>query len=272
MNIACSECDTRYRVDEAALAGVAKWMTCRKCGARTLVQPPDRTPQIPVSPVASGGEPAAEAPGGVGKDDLGNGLGPMAGASGAAASTATTFARIPRGAAGTATLETAAPRPILLLSSESTTKTAGADARPRIQVPAGLAEVLVPEIGALVDQIDRFNRVWHSLRGRNSGAAALSCVHDALRARKGELQVRLLRTWPNRCRLFLASADENHGEPMLTLRLAPPVELPNGNQRSDANHLPLRVAEALLTAAELAHMLERHQAPTRPPSLPAEVL
>ena len=93
----------------------------------------------------------------------------------------------------------------------------------------------------LVTEIVAINKGWKAaakLLGEDSPLAV------SMRDLKSCLQVRLLRWHPEE--VFLERDEEAEGEPLFSLRLKSPVQ-----GRRDAEHLPVRVAEALLSGEEI---------------------
>ncbi len=101
--------------------------------------------------------------------------------------------------------------------------------------------ILSPSLESLLREIIAVNRSWKWVRAQHGADADLAA---ALRELKSQLQVRMLRAHPERVQLV--SDLEATEEPLYSVRLTPPV-----GSRHDAEHLPVRVAERLLSPDEL---------------------
>lgn len=90
------------------------------------------------------------------------------------------------------------------------------------------------------------NHAWKRQRdlwGAESSAAKI------LQGRKSSLQTWLLTNFSNDCYLVL-DTDNDEGEPLFSVRLVKPLLL-NGALRKDAEHLPVRLAQELLTDEQI---------------------
>ncbi len=104
------------------------------------------------------------------------------------------------------------------------------------------AELLRPSLEKLVKEIVAINHAWKVARdlfGENSRLSISS------RDLKTCLQVRLLRSYAPK-QVYLIEDEESEGEPAYGLRLRESI----GN-RQYAEHLPIRVAQKVLTNKEL---------------------
>lgn len=108
---------------------------------------------------------------------------------------------------------------------------------------------LNPDLETLVTEINTINRTWKEasevLLDSNAG------LSTSLRDLKSSLQVRLLRNYPQQVDLILDDETESE-EPLYSLRLRQPVA-----NYWNAAHLPVRVAEELLTPKELTQFTEK---------------
>ncbi|KZY88880.1 hypothetical protein A3744_15735, partial [Oleiphilus sp. HI0073] len=104
-----------------------------------------------------------------------------------------------------------------------------------------------------VYQIVTLNHAWK--RQRELRGAAHPTV-KALQRRKSSLQVSLLRDQYLHAYLRL-DQDNMEGEPLYSVRLRSPVKINNYPFRSDAEHIPVRIAEELLTLEELKTMVKK---------------
>ncbi len=107
------------------------------------------------------------------------------------------------------------------------------------------------DVQALVEKITLFNHNWKRACEQWGSDSAIATM---LRHRKSDLQVELLTMNPRVCYLR-PDTDNLDGEPLFSVRLNLPVTLENGVVRTDADHMPVRVAEALLTEQEISHYL-----------------
>ncbi|MFW6316290.1 MAG: hypothetical protein ACOC1Z_04205 [Cyanobacteriota bacterium] len=108
---------------------------------------------------------------------------------------------------------------------------------------------LKPSLETLVTEINTINRVWKQssevLLDSNSG------LSTSLRDLKSTLQVRLLRNYPQQ--VYLIPDDETESEePLYSVRLREPIA-----NFWNAAHLPVRVAEEMLTPEELTQFTEK---------------
>jgi hypothetical protein len=108
---------------------------------------------------------------------------------------------------------------------------------------------LDPSLKTLVTEITSVNHAWkqvsEQLLDQNAGLAI------SLRDLKSSLQLRLLRNYPQQVYLVLDEETESE-EPLYSLRLRDRI-----NGHWNAAHLPVRVAEELLTEQELTQLIQR---------------
>ncbi|NBD15569.1 MAG: hypothetical protein GVY04_05300 [Cyanobacteria bacterium] len=106
-----------------------------------------------------------------------------------------------------------------------------------------------PSLKTLVIEITSINHAWkqasEELLDHNAGLAI------SLRDLKSSLQLRLLRNYPQQVYLVLDEETESE-EPLYSLRLRDRI-----NGHWNAAHLPVRVAEELLTEQELTQLIQR---------------
>lgn len=103
-------------------------------------------------------------------------------------------------------------------------------------------QLLYPSVEKLVEEIVAVNHAWKvacELFGQNSHLSISS------RDLKTCLQVRLLRSYAPK-QVYLIEDKEAEGEPLYSLCLRKPI----GN-RLYAEHLPMRIAQEVLTVKEL---------------------
>jgi hypothetical protein len=115
----------------------------------------------------------------------------------------------------------------------------------------GIKGVFLMDVKELVGRITLFNHNWKracELWGGDSHIATM------LRHRKSDLQVRLLTMEPEVAYLK-RDFDNLDGEPLFSVRLNASVTLDNGIVRTDADHMPVRVAEELLSQHEISKFL-----------------
>lgn len=105
---------------------------------------------------------------------------------------------------------------------------------------------------ALVYQITAINRAWKHAREQWGDDSAVALM---LRERKSSLQARLIRDCPGAAYLR-PDTDNTDGESLYSVRLKLQVQLPNGINRYDAEHMPTRLAEELFSPAELAGIVK----------------
>ncbi|MFB2882007.1 hypothetical protein [Floridanema aerugineum] len=105
-------------------------------------------------------------------------------------------------------------------------------------------ETLTSNFEELITEIAAINQAWKVSRELSPNLA------NSLKDLKNRLQVRLLRNAPERVYLELDTATESE-EPLYSLRLRQPI----GN-RWNAEHLPVRVAQEMLSDEELKQLIK----------------
>lgn len=107
---------------------------------------------------------------------------------------------------------------------------------------------LNPRLETLITEITAINNAWkqvsEELLDQNAGLAI------SLRDLKSSLQLRLLQNYPQQVYLVLDEEIDSE-EPLYSLRLREPI-----NGHWNAAHLPVRVAEELLTEQELIQVIQ----------------
>ena len=101
----------------------------------------------------------------------------------------------------------------------------------------------------LVEEIVAVNHAWKLACDLLEQTSPLA---TSLRDLKTCKQVRLLQTY-GRTQVYLALDSEEASEPLYSLRLRQAI----GN-RQDAEHLPVRVAQEILSPAELSQLIEEN--------------
>ena len=105
-----------------------------------------------------------------------------------------------------------------------------------------MEEFLKPPVAQLVREIDAVNHAWKVA----AEFGDIPQLAESLKEMKSRLQVRLLRLHaPDRVYLELDEETES-SEPLYDLRLREPVA-----GRTDAAHLPVRVANEILSPEEI---------------------
>jgi hypothetical protein len=107
---------------------------------------------------------------------------------------------------------------------------------------------LSPSAEHLIYEIEAINRIWKHTRNLFGEESALAASYREL---KVCLQIQLLRTYSPEV-VYLAIDSEIQGEDLYSLRLKQKIA-----GRSDAAHLPVRVAKDVLTSEEL-EQFKRH--------------
>lgn len=106
-------------------------------------------------------------------------------------------------------------------------------------------------VNDLVTKITLFNHNWKRACEQWGGNSPIATM---LRHRKSDLQVQLLLMGRNTA--YLRPDVENiEGEALFSVRLTSPITLDNGIVRTDADHMPVRVAEELLTPQDISEFL-----------------
>jgi len=101
----------------------------------------------------------------------------------------------------------------------------------------------------LVREIIAINQAWKLTRESETYGPSSPMARE-FRNLKSRLQVRLLRQYPQLVYLEIDDMQEEEGEPLFGVRLRRKIW-----GRSDAAHLPCRVAEELLEPSELENFL-----------------
>ncbi|WP_206191642.1 hypothetical protein [Shewanella bicestrii] len=104
----------------------------------------------------------------------------------------------------------------------------------------------------LVNQIICINHAW-KLSKEEFGNDFVAT--KSLRDTKASLQATLLREFPTDSYLMMASDSAEHDEAMYSVRLKSPVVIGSAI-RTDAEHLPQRIAHDILTEQELYKLLK----------------
>ncbi|OYD91034.1 hypothetical protein CDG77_16505 [Nostoc sp. 'Peltigera membranacea cyanobiont' 213] len=104
------------------------------------------------------------------------------------------------------------------------------------------AKLLHPSVEKLVNEIVAVNHAWKVARELFGEDSPLSISSRDL---KTCLQVRLLRSYAPE-QVYLIEDKNGEGEPLYSLRFRKPI-----GGRLNAEHLPMRVAEEVLTDKEL---------------------
>jgi hypothetical protein len=110
------------------------------------------------------------------------------------------------------------------------------------------------ELAETVYKITSMNRCWKRALDNWSDDSPIA---NMLRLRKSSLQVYLLREHPGKVSLKL-DRENDEGELLYSVRLSQPVTLPNGVTRRDADHLPVRIAESLLSKEEIDSLVQEN--------------
>jgi hypothetical protein len=105
-------------------------------------------------------------------------------------------------------------------------------------------ETLTSNCEELITEIAAINQAWKVSKELSPNLA------NSLKDLKNRLQVRLLRNAPERVYLELDTATASE-EPLYSLRLRQPI----GN-RWNAEHLPVRVAQEMLSDEELKQLIK----------------
>ena len=98
----------------------------------------------------------------------------------------------------------------------------------------------------LVRQIVGFNRAWKRAKEKYGESHPFTM---AARDRKSAIQAKLLRDYYGQ--VWLESHKVAGKEELYSVRLGQSVRLANGELKKDGEHLPVRIANEILTAEEL---------------------
>lgn len=112
-------------------------------------------------------------------------------------------------------------------------------------------ELLNPPVEQLVTEIIAVNHAWKEAQDLFDRAD--NHLANSLRDLKARLQVRLLRSYAPESVYLMTDTDpdRDYDEPLYGLRLVKSV-----NGRQDAAHMPIRIAEENLSAAELQQFVQ----------------
>jgi hypothetical protein len=105
---------------------------------------------------------------------------------------------------------------------------------------------------AMLERIITLNHAWKISR---DDFGANNPITLALRQQKSSWQATLLRTYPAKVYLRLDTDGVHDGEPLLSVRIEPPITI-NGTLRRDAEHLPERIAQTLFNPQELINIIK----------------
>lgn len=112
----------------------------------------------------------------------------------------------------------------------------------------GIGGVVSMDVQTLVGKITLFNHNWKRACEQWGSDSAIATM---LRHRKSDLQVELLSMIP-RVGYLRPDTENLDGEALFSVRLNFPVSLENGVVRTDADHMPVRIVQSLLTEQELS--------------------
>ncbi|CCN34620.1 conserved hypothetical protein [Vibrio nigripulchritudo SO65] len=105
----------------------------------------------------------------------------------------------------------------------------------------------------ILERIITINQAWKLSRDEfGNDFAATKSFRDT----KSSLQATLLREFPEYVYLKVATDSDDHGEAMYSVRLKNSIRI-NDALRTDAEHLPIRIAEELFTPQELQNLLNQ---------------
>ncbi|MDF1761812.1 MAG: hypothetical protein P1U57_00245 [Oleibacter sp.] len=107
------------------------------------------------------------------------------------------------------------------------------------------------DVKELVGIITLYNHNWKRACEQWGSDSHIAIM---LRHRKSDVQVRLL-TMESGGAYLKRDFDNLDGEPLFSVRLNSSVTLDNGMVRNDADHIPVRVAEELLSKHEISKFL-----------------
>ncbi|EHZ7121187.1 hypothetical protein ACUOEB_002196 [Vibrio vulnificus] len=105
----------------------------------------------------------------------------------------------------------------------------------------------------IIERIISVNHAWKLSREEFGNEFAAT---QSLRHTKSSLQATLLREFPHDAYLVKATDSDTQDEDMYSVRLETPI-LINGFERYDAEHLPVRVADEILTKQEITKFLKK---------------
>lgn len=110
-------------------------------------------------------------------------------------------------------------------------------------------ELFNPSVEQLVEEIVAVNHAWKIACDLFEQTSSLA---TSLRDLKICKQVRLLQTYGT-TQVYLALDPASQGEPLFSIRLRQAL-----GTRQDAEHLPVRVAEEVLSPEELNRLIEKN--------------
>jgi len=108
-------------------------------------------------------------------------------------------------------------------------------------------------VGHVVERIITLNHAWKLARDEYGNQSAIT---QSLKNQKSSWQSTLLREFNEASYLAVDTDNSTDDEILLSVRLAKPINV-NGTIRTDAEHLPQRIAQDLFTAQELKKLLHK---------------
>ncbi|WP_163931382.1 hypothetical protein [Paraferrimonas sp. SM1919] len=105
----------------------------------------------------------------------------------------------------------------------------------------------------LINEIIAINHAWKLSKDRFGDAFPAT---KSLRDSKSLMQAHLLRDFPNDSFLKVATDNNEHADELFSVRLKTPIKIGNLT-RSDAEHLPVRIAKEIFLQHELEKFLTR---------------
>ncbi|PSV28000.1 MULTISPECIES: hypothetical protein [Photobacterium] len=107
---------------------------------------------------------------------------------------------------------------------------------------------------SLEDLITRIITINHAWKLSREEFGSDFSITQSLRYTKSSLQATLLREFPDDTYLIVATDNDDKSEDMYSVRLRKSIVI-NGSEKIDVEHLPVRVAEEILTMQEIQKFL-----------------
>lgn len=102
-----------------------------------------------------------------------------------------------------------------------------------------------------INKIIRFNRAWKLAKQRYGDNSAISIL---LRDQKANLQAELLHNYSGVFLLLDESTDSD--EPVYSVKLESAIEIESLGFVTNAEHIPVRIAEALFSKKQLSELIK----------------
>lgn len=113
----------------------------------------------------------------------------------------------------------------------------------------------------IIERVVTLNRAWKIALANieraqtNDEIEVCKAIAERLQQQKSNWQATLIRAYPNEVWLKI-DQDNDYSETLYSVRFGAGVNLSDGSCKKDAEHLPVRMAEEILTKQELTLALQ----------------